>query len=596
MFKILQYSLGYTFRKKSTPIFLALIFLFSIAIPMSIYMSAEQLNYRYVKSEIFFNGALGTVLIPIFVLIISYIAIVVGQIFKRGEEDGTTLMLVSSKYTRSQVIVGRFCAILVHVLLVATIFAVGFELASGFKNPSSVSYELLAFFSMLIGGFFVCLLFAGLSLIFAILMGRIGAIIVSIFVFVIFAITSPIIMMLTSNAKYGMENFATVGYTDRKFYVYDNKDTTGIETQEVLYSPTQSGNGKVTLNDYSKSSYNSLAWIDVWTQLSQLFGIFNKDNPIPNQLDKITPVDLKNTYFYSKFLPKVDGTTEDTTKHPDAKMVFNLLKMFNTMASHNPYSSTDGLTSKDVVKLQENFEKLQDKVKEAQFTADVRNYENIVRVLNDVEFDTQKGAISQANGLVDNLASLVNVLSNDQTLFNKIKANTSDYSLHMNQQTTVDQWGNIIYSNSQPIAHLYENGVEMNTVSIADYISDAKSKDEVLNDINAAAKRMAIYFAIYNDEKDRVSVNVISSNTGWNPNPIVANQPIKDMIVTDQYFKNYFKFEDKPYTGDLELEEYGQSFTSSPIIPLAFIGVFWPAFALGLFGLAFFLHKRADFK
>lgn len=592
MFKILQYSLGYTFRKKSTPIFLALIFLFSIAIPMSIYMSAEQLNYRYVKSEIFFNGALGTVLIPIFVLIISYIAIVVGQIFKRGEEDGTTLMLVSSKYTRSQVIVGRFCAILVHVLLVAVIFSVAFEMASEFKNPSAMSYELLAFLSMLIGGFFVCLLFAGLSLVFSILMGRIGAIIVSIFMFVVIAITSPIVMLLTSNSKYGMENFSTVsGYTDRRFYVYDNKDTTGIETQEVLYSPTQSGNGKFTLDDYANSSYNSLAWIDIWTQLSQLLGMFNKDNPIPNQLDKITPVDLTNSYFYSKSLPIVDGTSEKTEEHPDAKMVFDLLKMFKRMVAFDTYSVTYGLTQQEVVKLQDNFELLQTKIKDAQFTADVKNYEKIVQVLNKVEFDTDNGKIAQANGLVDNLASLVNILWNNQTLFNKIQANPTDYSLHGNSPQLIN--GGYKYD-SQPIMHLYENGVELNTVSTADYINGNTSKNEALNDVDAVAKRMAIYFAIYNIEKEKVSADVIA-NKGWTI-PSAANKPIEDMIATDQYFKNCFQFENKPYQGTLDLEQFGKTFTSSPIIPLAFIGVFWPAFALGLFGLAFFLHKRADFK
>lgn len=262
MFKVLQYSLGYTFRKKSTPILLSIIFVLSLAVPLGVYLSGMQISYRYVKPEIFFNGIYASALIPIFMMIVSYVAIVVGQIFKRGEEDGTTLMLVSSKYTRSQVIIGRFAATVVHVLLLAIVFAVGFELASAFSSPAEAKYELLAFFSMLIGSFFICLLFAGLSLVFSIIMGRIGAIVTSVFMFVVLAVISPILLMMTSNASKGLDNFKTVAqgdYSSRKFYLYENKDTNQIETQEVMYSPTTSDYGQTSLTDYAKSTYNNLA-------------------------------------------------------------------------------------------------------------------------------------------------------------------------------------------------------------------------------------------------------------------------------------------------------------------------------------------------
>lgn len=132
MLKVLKYSLGYTFRKKSTPILLALLFILAFGIPLVAYIGGilKETTYNFVKTEVFFNGMFSIVLIPIFLMFVSYIAVVTGQIFKRGEEDGTTLMLVSSRYTRSQVILGRFGAVAIHLAIIAVIVAFGMSLAS----------------------------------------------------------------------------------------------------------------------------------------------------------------------------------------------------------------------------------------------------------------------------------------------------------------------------------------------------------------------------------------------------------------------------------------------------------------------------------
>lgn len=263
MFKVLQYSLGYTFRKKSTPILLALLFALSLAIPMIAYLAnvAKGYGYRYVKAEIFLNGSIGSALIPIFLMLVSYIAVVVGQIFKRGEEDGTTLMLVSSKYTRSEVILGRFAAVVVHVLLTAVIFAAGFSLASAFASPSAAKYEFLSFISVLVGSFFISLLFASLAITFSILMGRIGAIVLSVFTFVFLAVLSPILLMVTSNAtSYNLQslNYVSKEGSDRRVFLYENKNTNKVETQETLYS-RPSSNGGSQLQTMANKSYNTYA-------------------------------------------------------------------------------------------------------------------------------------------------------------------------------------------------------------------------------------------------------------------------------------------------------------------------------------------------
>lgn len=263
MFKVLQYSLGYTFRKKSTPILLALLFALSLAIPMIAYLAnvAKGYGYRYVKAEIFLNGSIGSALIPIFLMLVSYIAVVVGQIFKRGEEDGTTLMLVSSKYTRSEVILGRFAAVVVHVLLTAVIFAAGFSLASAFASPSAAKYEFLSFISVLVGSFFISLLFASLAITFSILMGRIGAIVLSVFTFVFLAVLSPILLMVTSNGSYDLQslNYVSKEGSDRRVFLYENQNNSKVETQETLYSRPANSNGDSQLQIMANKGYNKYA-------------------------------------------------------------------------------------------------------------------------------------------------------------------------------------------------------------------------------------------------------------------------------------------------------------------------------------------------
>lgn len=264
MLKVLKYSLGYSFRKKSTIILLTLLFVLSVAIPLLAYYAGvlKTISYRYVKAEVFFTGMLSVALIPIFLMLISYIAVIVGQVFKRGEEDGTTLMLVSSRYTRSEVILGRFAAIVVHVIMVAFIFAVGMELSSLFYQPSAMKYEIISFLSMIVGCFFIGLIFSGISLIFAILMGRIGAIVTSVFLIVLFAVLSPILLLTTSNSVNPLNQLRAIerqNRSDVKVYVYDNPTQNKIESQELLYSTPVDQQGRTNLDIFSSSSYNSLA-------------------------------------------------------------------------------------------------------------------------------------------------------------------------------------------------------------------------------------------------------------------------------------------------------------------------------------------------
>lgn len=284
--------------------------------------------------------------------------------------------------------------------------------------------------------------------------------------------------------------------------------------------------------------------MDVWTQLSQMLGMLNKSDINPTELDKITPIDISNSYFYQKALPIIDGTVDKkTSEHPEAKMVFNLLKIFNNMINQDPYTSDlRSFSATELVKLQENFDKLYASVKLNTFSTNVKNYEDIIKALNKINFDYSSYS---SNGLTGNLVALAHILGEDQNLLTDIKNHPTEYALHTSSQGTsiTSSQGYSYIANPVTTTKLQKNGVDVNLESLTEYTNISKQQNEALNDVDAMAKRMAIYYAIYNVEKNNVS-DAILQNTQQQ----YATQPIEEMIKHDQEFKNFFQFDGKNYS------------------------------------------------
>lgn len=568
MFKVLQYSLGYTFRKKSTSILLSFLLVFSFLIPFVSYKSSIIVG-EHAKADGFFLGIQSVLLIPIFLLFISFVAVVVGQIFKRGEEDGTTLMLVSSRYTRTQVILGRFGAILVHLLISALVIAFAMAIASLLWKPSEARYEIISFISILFGAFFIGLLFASLSLIFSILMGRIGAIVTSIFMFVFAAVLAPILVASTGNNSDALSlltNFDTSygKYASYETFVYEDSNKK-IDTQDLVKQQLPQQNEQTRLQNLSNAKYQSIGWIDPWTQLSQMMGIFSPKQDLPSSLDNISITDISESDFFKGFTTLDTDTSLSlkTISNPELKMAFGLASVLKRITQE---TSSDDYTNNAIV-LTEILRKLTDEVKTSEFSDSVNAYIPIVKQLNDQEVKSVNSyggqlPLSAFAGLVDAVKNGLNIAPNS----------VLDYEISSSKNRVLKDFE----INGQP------------NPEVIRYTSSGK--DELYNNFDKLLKRIAIYYAIFKTDKgyvtDQLSLNSTSSSDG----------KIKDVIKDN--FKNYFSAELQQETRtDAALKiQFGSSYTASPIVPPAFIYTFWPAVSLGLFGLAYWIHRRTDFK
>lgn len=589
MFKVLQYSLGYTFRKTSTIILAAFLFLLSFGLPLSLYMGgfADVTSYDYVKAEVFFRGGFAIILIPVFLMFISYLTVVTGQVFKRGEEDGTTLMLVSSRYTRTQVILGRFGAMLIHISLVAFIFALGMSLASGFYHPSKVSFEIISFISLIFGAFFIGLFFTSLALIFSILMGRIGAIVTSIFIYVFMAILSPI-LIATSSTSTGISNlyrFNYKGHGQHEVFLYEDNNK-NVKSQDVLRQsiPNQGILHQTTqLERLTQAKYSTFAWLDPWTQISQMLVGFNKSSSNPTPLDKISAVNIQDTDFF-KGLKYIDGVTPitETISAPNAKFTFELGHVFeDIIKGTNVFNSVGGLSHSQLVQIDEDLDYTVGAIESTEFKDMVAKYETIISRISEYEInDNSFVASSQIDLPISSLVGLVKTIDEDNLV---IDASTK---LDFVRKTSI---GAKNYS-SDSIS--FEINGQPNS-NISSYVQSGA--DEVFGgDMKSIIKRIAIYYAIYNTNKSHIADQVIKQNQ---PNHNSGKPvPIKDAIF-DEFKNNFTAIDTYSTKTDQDIAaQFGWTYSASPIVPLPFIYIFWPALSLGLFGLAYWIHRKTDFK
>ncbi len=226
-----------------------------------------------------------------FILMIAFISTKVLNIFKDPETDGTELMIASKPITRTQIIFGKFFTL--YILIgIFSIFTFICSLAIAQADKYASSSEVLTFsLSMGFGTWIISMLLAAIIIFFSSIMGKIGTIVFSLLVPLIFALTS------TSMAVFVTHNLSRERGDNMAF----SQSTYVIENNKVALTKTAPGFEPDSPNNKSGSDpietlekiykkhesdwYKYVAYGDVWNQLTKFYFIFNKSKPSISNAD-----------------------------------------------------------------------------------------------------------------------------------------------------------------------------------------------------------------------------------------------------------------------------------------------------------------------
>lgn len=644
MLRVWKYSLGYTFRRKATTVFAVLVFLLTIFVLALVYKGiksgeAGKLIFNHSKLEMLLGSQVVFVLLPSFVLLSSYIAIVVGQIFKRSASDGTTLLLVSSQFTRSQVILGRFFCVLTHLLIISALFGGATFLAALLVQPEKIGWEFISFLSTIFGVFFLGLIIAGLSLLLVLFLGRIGSLVSSIFIMVTLPITSLIMVSLSSNSAQKLQSINASwndnSYNNLKHEYYIDDSGTDYAVQSVVEnSSSNSGAFDSLLNP----GYNGLAWADVWSQWSRMLGAFLPGANEVTKDDKIKAIDLTKTNFFEA-LKLTDGygnaNGNDTERgHSNGKLVFKLRQFLgNALPIPSSYSDAkyqyDYTNAKRIDVLDQAFNLISKNIATDDFKTKLYSVQQIFgdvsaanwspgKDLNGVKLivDTSKDTLFKQHSY-EALANTIQEIRLTDPKFVPTSFNLS----------TLELIGTSTSPNAIVSYPLGDNRfIRSHNISDILIFDDANSVYNILSsgDNDKILQWFAIYLGNFEAQKNIIATANFDKSTS-KPNAAPTGQempqnvtkqwedttqsPFISTIVKDVYdstFNNTFSIYSKSgsfYLPSSERDNFvnltravGSDFSYSPIVPTAFICIFWPVVAIGLFGIVYWLHKRADFS
>lgn len=642
MLRVWKYSLGYTFRRKATTVFAVLVFLLTVFILTLLYKGLKsseggKIIFNHSKLEMLLGSQVVFTLLPSFVLLSSYIAIVVGQIFKRSASDGTTLLLVSSQFTRSQVILGRFFCVLTHLLIISALFGGATFLAALFVQPEKIGWEFISFLSTIFGVFFLGLIIAGLSLLLVLFLGRIGSLVSSIFIMVTLPITSLIMVTLSSNKPQDLQALNTSwnnssSYNNIKHEYYIDDSGTDYAVQSVVEnSSSHSDEFDALLNP----KYNGLAWVDVWSQWSRMLGAFLPGANEVTKDDKIKAIDLTKTKFFEA-LKLTDGygnaNGEDTTRHSDSKLVFKL-RQFLSNALPIPSSYTDAkyqynyTNANRIDVLDKTFNLISKNIA----TDDFKNkLYSVTQIFGDVSAKnwTPGKDLNGVKLIVDGGKDQLFKQHSYEALANAIweirlkDQNFMPTSFNLNTLELIGTSASPNAITNYPLGD--SRFIRTHNISNILEFDDANSVYNVLSsgDSDKILQWFAIYLGNFEAQKNIIATaNFDKSTSQQNVSPTgqempanVTSQwedktqsPYVATVVKDVYDSTYnnmmYSKGTSFYLPSSDLNNFvnltravGSHFSYSPIVPTAFICIFWPVVAIGLFGVVYWLHKRADFS
>ncbi|MCP4336838.1 MAG: ABC transporter permease [Mycoplasma sp.] len=274
MIKYTRYLLLLTAKKVSTyliPILFLVIF-------GGMLIGTIKYGVAYTKSSVVAN--LGTLqyIIP-FIFTPLYLVTKGLNIFKEGEKDGTELMIVAKPITRIKVVFSKFLALFIHILLFSLFVFVFSALISIMDSNSSSSQKIRFSASLGFGTFIISLLMASLIVIMVSTFGGVGALVFSMLVPFVFSIMSTILIPLTGAQVHMKETSIAyraiindrgeVSYKKEKIYDSSIIDNSNYARENILDD---------LVKEQHKSSYKTIAYFDVFAQLSSFFNIFQNSN------------------------------------------------------------------------------------------------------------------------------------------------------------------------------------------------------------------------------------------------------------------------------------------------------------------------------
>lgn len=287
MFKITRFSIIYTFRKASTWMFLGiaavLVGLVNVAIAKS--NAPDSIDKDFLPYLL--NGFISFSAFLVFaVFLTGYMSLKVANIFKDGEKDGSTLLLISKNFTRKQIIMGRFVAVFIHLIIISFAIIIT-TIFFTFTNKGEITGNAIkTLFSYFLGEVVVGIFLTLISLLFAVILGKAGTIIIAITLGAALPISSVILQAVGDAEKtsYIYKDHSVTAYyngNDDKIHSINviNKEGFDVDINKTK-TPNEIANEIYdTFNKSIDVKYNKFAYVDVWAQISSSFGLITRTNP-----------------------------------------------------------------------------------------------------------------------------------------------------------------------------------------------------------------------------------------------------------------------------------------------------------------------------
>lgn len=232
------------------------------------------------------------------------------HIFKQGELDGSELMIVAKPITRKEILGGKFLMLLSMLILFQILMVIDFAILANLDSNATQSEKTNWILSLMIGGLIIQLIVAAIVVLFASILGKVGTIIVTLFIAAFLSIITMVFQMLgyqqPSSGLFGVGDktfvnpaFAINGANNDNYFLDEDQLTSAILSDQNAFENYKQGiisNAKVSeypeLNKYTivtkksydnyieKSWYLQAAYVDFWYQWSRFYNIFTENKPL----------------------------------------------------------------------------------------------------------------------------------------------------------------------------------------------------------------------------------------------------------------------------------------------------------------------------
>lgn len=556
IWSVTRFSFAYNAKRKSTWIYFGIISVLFFGLIIALMKTAPS-DLDVPASAIPFSGLYLVITSLIFALLLGgFIAKIAATTFVDGEQDGTTLLVVSRKYTRMDVILGRFLTLLIWILIYSFTTLISVLIPSlvvdGSKN---LGENFLYSFSVFFGAFFISMFLVSIALLAAIAFGKVGTIVIT----TTFAVLIPVVSLVlttVSQANEAYDKIVTGKYSERDIFgITADKADDKAEMYSILPEKVYIQNEDIIHNSYEKT-----AWADIWGQTSSTFGMFMPSSVFGTNAIKISHRDVSDSLF-DKFYTRINRQSRDG------------------FMNFKPYIA--------------NYYDITEKVaKDA-----IGSLSGITKKVDDAKAVIEKSLITNSNhNLYDGtwyLTTIQQIIEINES--NSIAFASAQPKIVYTNEDGLNVDGNLILTPLVKSSTPYNNGqvtdVQVKDIIKNEYISYLAFKDALnLTSSNAVADSDAVISSLttqypvsqgYVNFIDKSSTIDIYKDGGKNIKIQFSDQNGQPSIDALKSFLS---------------EGISNDYEVAPYVPKAFTLSFWPILIIGLFGVSFLIHTKKDFK